>query len=380
MRERLAEYLRAALVRTRRLERRELQHLRVWLENTRNLVHVSILLFVPLLIGAVSLLSRSLEAISFLLFPPLAAATYTLFSDPDGRFASPRRFVGGLSLGAVCGWVALETGSIIHDVPVGALEVDPAGAAFAVFLAGLSTWLLDLEEPAAFSTALLVLVTKTSQLAYVASVFLSSAFVAAAFLLWRERFFEQRAEYLYASTQGDDHVLVPWRGDYPLATARLAAGIAAAHDTAKVVLFGTVDAEDAGEAPAVDAEGLPLSDGGLAVESGEGGGAGGTTGPTLGLDAVAADIEREFEVPCEVLVAATEDGTASATRCSRRSTTPTATSWSRRTRPTTVGSPRSSRTCSGRTRTRWSTGRSTAATSGGTCSSRCGGPATSPTR
>jgi hypothetical protein len=314
MRERLAERLRAALVRTRRLERRELQHLRVWLENTRNLVHVSILLFVPLLIGAVSLLSRSLEAISFLLFPPLAAATYTLFSDPDGRFASPRRFVGGLSLGAVCGWVALETGSIIHDVPVGALEVDPAGAAFAVFLAGLSTWLLDLEEPAAFSTALLVLVTKTSQLAYVASVFLSSAFVAAAFLLWRERFFEQRAEYLYASTQGDDHVLVPWRGDYPLATARLAAGIAAAHDTAKVVLFGTVDAEDAGEAPAVDAEGLPLSDGGLAVESGEGGGAGGTTGPTLGLDAVAADIEREFEVPCEVLVAATEDGTASATR------------------------------------------------------------------
>ena len=326
----LLERLRATLVRTRRLERREVQHLRVWLENTQNLVHVSILLFVPLLIAAVSVLSERLEAISFLLFPPLAAATYTLFSDPDGRFASPRRFVGGLSLGAVCGWVALEAGALVHGVPVGVLEVDAAGAALAVFLAGASTWLLDVEEPAAFSTALLVLVTKTTQVAYVASVFVSSAFVAGVFLLWRERFFQQRAAYLYASTEGDDHVLVPWRGDYPLATARLAAGIAAAHDTAKVVLFGAVDAESAEEAPVVDADGVPLSDGGGAVGTGAGeaggetagdggedeGGAGddGPTGPTLGLDTVAADLEREFGIPCEVLVAATEDGTTSAGR------------------------------------------------------------------
>jgi hypothetical protein len=325
MRERLSERLYVLLGRVRRLERREVRHLRVWLENTQNLVHVSILLFVPLLIAAVSVLSRTLESISFLLFPPLAAATYTLFSDPEGRFASPRRFVGGLTVGAVCGWVALETGSRLYGVPVGALEVDPAGAAFAVFLAGLSTWLLDLEEPAAFSTALLVLVTKTSQLAYVASVFVSSAFVAGAFLLWRERFFEQRAEYLYASTQGDDHVLVPWRGDYPLATARLAAGIAAAHDTAKVVLFGTVAPDGAEGIPTVDVEGVPLSDGDRIVESGDGAGRregegtgadreDGTEGPTLGLDAVAAELESEFGIPCEVLVAATEDGTASAGR------------------------------------------------------------------
>ena len=324
MRERLDERLRALLVRARRLERRELRHLRVWLENTQNLVHVSILLFVPLLIAAVTVLSRTLEAISFLLFPPLAAATYTLFSDPEGRFASPRRFVGGLSLGAVCGWIALEMGALVHDVPARALEVDPAGAAFAVFLAGLSTWLLDLEEPAAFSTALLVLVTKTTQLEYVLSVFISSAFVAGVFLLWRDRLFEQRAEYLYASTEGDDHVLVPWRGDYPLATARLAAGIAAAHDTAKVVLFGTVE-PDAGEVPAVDAEGVPLSDGGVSVEDDKGtdrsagnvdgsGGEGASTGPTLGLDIVASELEEEFGIPCEVLVAATEDGTASAGR------------------------------------------------------------------
>ncbi len=319
MRERFSERLYVLLRRARRLERREIRHLRVWLENTQNLVHVSILLFVPLLIAAVSVLSRTLESISFLLFPPLAAATYTLFSDPAGRFASPRRFVGGLSLGAVCGWVALETGALLYGVPVGALEVDAAGAAFAVFLAGLSTWLLDLEEPAAFSTALLVLVTKTSHLAYVLSVFVSSAFVAGAFLLWRERFFEQRAEYLYASTQGDDQVLVPWRGDYPLATARLAAGIAAAHDTAKVVLFGTVASDAAEGAPTVDVEGVPLSDGGRAVEPGDGSVEGsdpedGTEGPTLGLDTVASELEREFGIPCEVLVAATEDGTGSAGR------------------------------------------------------------------
>lgn len=321
------ERVSALLARVRRLERRELRALLAWLENTQNLVHVSILLFVPLLVGAVSLLSRTLPGISFLLFPPLASATYTLFSDPEGRFASPWRFVGGLSLGAICGWIALETGALLYGVPVGGLEVDAAGAAFAVFLAGTTTWLLDLEEPAAFSTALLVLVTKTSQLAYVVSVFVSSAFVVGVFLLWRGRFFEQRAEYLYASTQGDDHVLVPWRGDYPLATARLAAGIAAAHDTAKVVLFGTVDAESVADAPGVDVEETPIGDGGRpddeasGVEGGSDHGSGAdepaTDGPTLGLDAVATDLEREFGIPCEVLVAATEDGTASAGRVLR---------------------------------------------------------------
>ena len=309
MERRLEERMRALIARARRLERREVRTLLAWLENTRNLVHVSILLFVPFLIATVSVLARTLEGISFLLFPPLASATYTLFSDPEGRFASPWRFVGGLSVGAVCGWVALEAGAIIYGVPISGLEVDAAGAAFAVFLADVTTWLLDLEEPAAFSTALLVLVTKTSQLAYVVSVFLSSAFVAGVFLLWRRQFFERRAEYLYASTQGDDHVLVPWRGDYPLATARLAAHVAAAHETAKVVLFGTVDAEDADESPAVDAEGVPLSDSeGIGDEEGASG------EPTLGLDVVASELESEFGVPCELLVAATEDGTASAER------------------------------------------------------------------
>ncbi|MEF8841594.1 MAG: HPP family protein [Haloarculaceae archaeon] len=210
------ERVRLVLARIRRLERRELRTLRAWLENTQNLVHVSILLFVPLLIAAVSVLSRSVAGISFLLFPPLASATYTLFSDPAGRFASPWRFVGGLSLGAICGWVALETGAVLYGVPVGSLEVDAAGAAFAVFLAGTTTWLLDFEEPAAFSTALLVLVTKTSQLAYVVSVFVSNAFVGGVFLLWRERFFGQRATYLYASTQGDDHVLDRVASDHDL--------------------------------------------------------------------------------------------------------------------------------------------------------------------
>ncbi|MFB6206834.1 MAG: HPP family protein [Haloglomus sp.] len=241
MQDELRGRVRSAWRRLRRLERREVRGFRAWLEGTNNLIHLSALLLVPLLIGAVTLFSRQIEQISFLLFPPLASGAYTLFYDPDGNFASPRRFVGGLTFGAVSGLIALYVAAGFRGVPVKTLQVTAGSAALAMFLTGAGTWALDLEEPSAFSTALLVLVTHANRLTYVLSVATSCILVAGVFYLWRERFFEQRARYLYTSTRGDDRVLVPIRGAHPGETARLGARLAAAHEGAKVVLLGLLD-------------------------------------------------------------------------------------------------------------------------------------------
>ncbi|WP_254832172.1 HPP family protein [Haloglomus salinum] len=345
--------LQSAWSRLRRLERREVRGFRAWLEHTNNLIHLSALLLVPLLIAAVTFLSSEVQQISFLLFPPLASGTYTLFYDPDGAFASPRRFVGGLTFGAVAGLVAVNASAWLQGTTVNALEVTPEGAALAVFLAGAGTWALDLEEPSAFSTALLVLVTGTDRLTYVLSVATSSILVAGVFLLWRERFFDQRARYLYTSTRGDDRVLVPVRGAHPGETARLGARIAAAHEGAKVVLLGLLDPEEfaaaASEVPEADRsadrvavveEGQsPSPDGGTTTpddvsgddaDPGSGdefaagtspdeatadapapGGADtlaeqlATAASAMDLESRAADIEAAYGVPTEVLVAET---------------------------------------------------------------------------
>src|SRR6056297_1116567 len=99
--------------RVRRAERRELREFVVWLEHTRNLVHLSILLFVPILIAMVTVISNNVNLFPFVLFPPLASGTFTLFADPEGKYASPPKFVAGLTVGALCGtaaiWVAAHT-------------------------------------------------------------------------------------------------------------------------------------------------------------------------------------------------------------------------------------------------------------------------------
>ena len=318
--------LRSTWRRLRRLERREVRGFRAWLEHTGNLIHLSALLFVPLLMAAVTLLSGQVQQLSFLLFPPLAAGSYTLFYDPDGRFASPRRFVGGLTFGAVAGLVALNAAAAVQGTTADALRVTPVSAALAVLLTGAGTWALDLEEPAAFSTALLVLVTRTDRLTYVLSVATSSLLVAGVFLLWRERFFERRARYLYASTRGDDRVLVPFRGDHPDETAHLGARIAAAHEGAKVVLLGLVDPTEAAEAgadastddavasldddgPAPSPDGGPAADGGSPPDSVDADSAAGsaaeqlaTAASAMDLESRAADLEASYGVPTEVLV------------------------------------------------------------------------------
>ena len=95
-----ARRVRILLTRLRRAERRELREFRRWAETTDRLVHLSVLVFVPLLIGLVTLLSNAVPRLSFLLFPPLASGSYTLFVDPRGKYADPGQFVAGLTIGA----------------------------------------------------------------------------------------------------------------------------------------------------------------------------------------------------------------------------------------------------------------------------------------
>lgn len=297
-----------------RLFGRKTRQFRRWLEHTSHLEHLSVLVFAPLLIGVVTMLSNSLEQLSFLLFPPLASGTYTLFADPEGRYSEPTTFVGGMTIGAFMGWLALEaTALFIYDFPAGSVEVHAGGAALGLFLTGLVTWILDLEEPTAFSTALLVLITGTSQLAYVVSVALSSTFVAVVFVVWRSTLYERRARYLYSTTQADDRVLVPMTTVHAPEAAMLGARIAAAHDTGKVVLLDVVDEETIAEAErAVLAEAdteireRPEYITGAKSPAEERA----ADWAARTLERQAAEIQSTLDVPCDVVVAVDEEDTA----------------------------------------------------------------------
>ncbi|WP_254526051.1 HPP family protein [Natrinema caseinilyticum] len=231
--------------RARRLKRRELKSLRRWFEDTENLLHLSALIVIPLLIGSITWLSNASPIISFFVYPPLASGTYTLFADPDGRYSTPRKFVGGMTTGALCGWFALElTARFLYVVPPEQFRVHAGAAALGILLTGLSTWMLEFEEPTAFSTALLILVTGSEKLTYVVGIVVSSILVASIFVVWRRHFYCERSRYLFQSTSGDDKVLVPVRGDGTVSLALFAARLAAAHEMGKVVLMQTVS-EDA---------------------------------------------------------------------------------------------------------------------------------------
>jgi nucleotide-binding universal stress UspA family protein len=223
--------------RIKRIERTETASVKQWLGHTDNLIHLSIVFFIPLLIGLLTLLSNRWEIISFLLFPPLASGTYTLFSDPEGQYANPVRFILSLSVGAGCGFVAaasVEWLSLESNV----VGINPLGAVSAVFLTGLITWIAKIEAPSAFATALLTLATeRVEPLTYVASIIICSLIIGGAFTIWRHEFYEERAQYLYKTVKADDHILVPLQ---ELADERLAffAGrIAGAHEAGKLVLL-----------------------------------------------------------------------------------------------------------------------------------------------
>jgi len=256
----------ALRLRLQRLRRRELGALSQWLESTENLLHLSALLMVPVLIAAVTWVTNLSSIVTFLVYPPLAAGTYTLFADPGGRYSTPRRFVGGMTLGALCGWVALEvTARFIYGVPPSLFTVQAGSAAIGVFLTGVVTWLVDLENPAAYSSALLVLLTGSEELVYVGGLTVSCLIVAGVFVLWRRSFYRERARFLYQSTLGNDQVLVPVRGE-SVSPVALAARLAAAHDAGKVVLLETVPAE-AIEAASRDEGGGPVALAGVSATS-----------------------------------------------------------------------------------------------------------------
>lgn len=245
MRDRFRQAWHAFRRRLRPRNYRQLRGVRNWLERTSTIVHLSVLLFVPLLIGFVTYLSNALAALSFLLFPPLASGAYTLFANPEGAYASPTRFVGGLTIGAGCGWVGLAASNIVVDGPATELGVTAVSAALSVLLVGAVTWLVGLEEPAAYSTALLgLLVPPAQQPAFLFSVFAAASIVGGVFVVWHREFYEQRATVLYQSVKGDDHVLVPLYGEQADATAMLGARIAGAHDAGKVVLLDVVSDEE----------------------------------------------------------------------------------------------------------------------------------------
>ncbi|MFB6252192.1 MAG: HPP family protein [Halobellus sp.] len=304
------ERITAVRSRARRIERRELWEFQRWLQNTDNLLHLSIVLVVPVVIGFVTYLSNQIQTLSFLLFPPLASGTYTLFSDPDGRHADPVRFVASLSLGAVCGLISYTTTAWVYG-GVGSALVHPESAALAIFLTGLVTWAGHIEAPSAFSTALLALVTgDVDPVTYVVSVFLAAVFVAGAFVLWRETLYEKRAEYLYETVQGDDHVLVPMRGETAKRTALFGARLAAAHEAGKVVLLEVVSDSDAasvdGRGSTVDEtqsihEVAPFDDEEAAAAPKV---ASKTREAVERLERCASHIHTRIGVPCEVIVVA----------------------------------------------------------------------------
>ncbi|WP_436903298.1 HPP family protein [Halovenus halobia] len=302
-----------------RFWRRKRRELRRWLERTNTLVHLSILLIVPILIALVTLLSNAVGVFSFLVYPPLVSGAYTLFADPEGKYASPVKFVGGLTVGALCGWVAIElTARLLYATPAG--QLNPVAAGMTVFMTGLAVWVLGVEEPAAFSMALLTLFVRAQVDAlglFVLGAAVSSAIVAGTFAAWRRYIYEQRAQYLYETTDADDQVLVPMVGPDPAATAMLAARLAGAHRAGKVVLLEMVDEE-----PMARAERALLQSHGETslVKSGpnqpdeplvaDGAEPLDEIGVRDDLDASVADIERhataietEVGVPCQVVVA-----------------------------------------------------------------------------
>ncbi|SHG41659.1 HPP family protein [Halobaculum gomorrense] len=312
----LVRRIRIARARLDRIEQREARAIRRWLERSENVVRLSTFVFVPLLIGLVTWLSNVTPVVSFLLYPPLASGTYTLFANPSSRYASPRRFVGGVTTGALCGWVALEVAARYwYVVPPEQLQVHAGAATVSIFLTATATYLLDLEVPTAFSASLLVLVTGAQRPVYVAGVAVSSALIAGAFLLWRREVYRNRARYLFQSTTGDDQILVPVHGDEPTSRAAFAARLAAAHDSGSVVLAETVSQEaiDAAEGDlAADDDDAPARFHGPQLTAAERDAAESLVADTLvaRLERLRESVRAVADVSCELVVAVEEGSRA----------------------------------------------------------------------
>ncbi|MFB6163133.1 MAG: HPP family protein, partial [Halococcoides sp.] len=243
MAERGSKTLRVA---ARRAWRLIVIHSHRWIERTTNLLILSVLIVLPVVIGGVTLIANREAALPYLLFPPLASGGYSLFAEPGEWHHDVRRFVGGLTIGAASGWLALAvTTRFWYQVPPG--KIHAGAVALGVFLTAAITLALDMQVPAAFSTALLVHVTGpggVDPVGYVVSVMVGSLLVAGAYVAWRRGVYDRRAGLLYETIAADDQVFVPMYGETAEATATLGARLAADHDAGRVVLFGLVDGDE----------------------------------------------------------------------------------------------------------------------------------------
>jgi nucleotide-binding universal stress UspA family protein len=274
-----------------------------WIENTNNLLHLTVLFVIPVLIAGVTFVSNAVNTLSFLLFPPLASGSYTLFSDPEGQYASPVKFVVALTVGALCGLVAFGFTELVYG-PTGTAIVHPSSAALAIFLAGAATWALDVEAPSAFSTALLTLFTgNVDPEEYVVSIFFASVVIAIVFSVWREEFYERRAEYLYGTVKGDDHVLVPMRGETANRTAFFAARLAAAHEAGKVVLLDVLSPDETVDEEGTTADGDTVDTDANPAENPDSTGSSAGDAAVERLESCAHEIRTKVGVPVEVVVA-----------------------------------------------------------------------------
>ncbi|MFB6109595.1 MAG: HPP family protein [Halodesulfurarchaeum sp.] len=293
---------------TRAIARRLVRALRQRITSTDMLLHLMILLVVPLLLAGLTWFSNAAPLLPFVIYPPLASGTYTLFADPESVYAEPKRFVGGMTLGALSGWVAIRlTSTFWYTGPPGEMEVHAGATAFAIALTVISTWVLDLEVPVAFSAALLALVAGTD-LSYVLAIAISSSMVAGLFLVWRDRIYEQRGEFLFRTATSDDRVLIPVR-DIPAdeETALFGAHLAAAHEAGRVVLYRASPREEIPAASldesAENPESVAREEGGEREKEAEDGEGPWTPTPDIAaVDRARTAIEETVDVPVEVAV------------------------------------------------------------------------------
>ena len=195
---------------------------RLWLR-------IPVLIAVPLVIAGVTVLANASDIVPFLLFPPLAAGTYVLFRRPER--AAPGQFVVGITAGAAAGWLAV----LVAGGTDPGLRVSPVGAALSVLLTAVVTIVIGVDEPMAFSTALLVLVTGAAEMVYFLSVTATSLLVAGLFVLYRERVYEPGERYLHRSRRGETVLVALWDGD---AVAHFGARLAG---NGRVVLLAPAD-------------------------------------------------------------------------------------------------------------------------------------------
>ncbi|MFB6284390.1 MAG: HPP family protein [Halobacteria archaeon] len=185
-----------------------------------------------ILVSFVTELGRSFDFNMFLV-APLASGTFTLFYNPEGEFASVRKFVGGLTLGAFSGYVSL-------------LILGSAGstAFMALALTGSLIWVTKTVEPTAFTAAHLALVTGDASFKYVFGIFVATSIIGFCFYVWKTKVYDKRASYLYESTWSDDNVLVPMVGEYEYDLVEIGSKIAEAHEGGRVVLLKVVEDSD----------------------------------------------------------------------------------------------------------------------------------------